>query len=42
MTKETCGKCAHCCDSYKGGFCEIRQKKVKLSDRCDRWEPKRR
>lgn len=38
--KEICKNCAHCKPSYKGGVCEISEKKVKLSATCESWRAK--
>lgn len=39
--KEVCKNCGHCKPTYKGGTCEVKGKKVKLSGTCERWCPKK-
>ncbi len=39
--KEVCKNCGHCKPTYKGGICEVKGKKVKLSGTCERWWPKK-
>jgi len=40
LRKEICKNCAHCHPSYKGGMCELKQKKTKLSATCEKWRAK--
>ena len=35
--KETCKTCKHCCPSYKGYVCEVKNKRTKLSGGCEKW-----
>lgn len=39
--KEICKNCTHCKPTYKGGQCEIKNKKVKLAGTCEDWRAKR-
>ena len=39
--KEICKNCLHCKPTYKGGACEWKGKKVKLSGTCEEWRPKK-
>lgn len=39
--KESCKNCMSCRPTYKGGYCEIKRKKVKLSGTCEDHTPKR-
>lgn len=39
--KEICKNCEHYKPTYKGGRCEVKEKKVKQKDTCDRWWPKK-
>jgi hypothetical protein len=39
--KEVCKNCQYCHPTYKGGYCEIKNKKIKLSAKCDSWKEKR-
>lgn len=39
--KEICKNCLHCKPTYKGGACEWKEKKVKLSGTCEEWRPKK-
>lgn len=39
--KEICKNCAKCKPTYKGGYCEDKMKKVRLSGTCEYWCPKR-
>lgn len=39
--KEICKNCVHCKPTYKGGSCEKKGKKVRLSGTCDNWETKK-
>ena len=42
MAKEICKNCDHCKPTYKGGMCEITQKKVNMSKgTCEDWRPKK-
>ena len=36
--KENCKTCAHCRESYGGGWCVRKKKKVKYSGACDKWK----
>lgn len=38
--KEICKNCAHCKPTYKGGRCEVKDKKVKLQGTCEDWRAK--
>ena len=38
--KEICKNCTHCKQTYKGGRCEIKDKKIRLSGTCEDWRPK--
>ena len=39
--KEICKNCVHCSPTYKGGMCDIKKKKVKLSGTgCEKWNAK--
>ena len=40
--KEICKNCIHCKPTYKGGRCEIKNKKVRMSGECscDNFRPK--
>ncbi len=40
--KETCKNCLHCKPTYKGGICEVKKKRVKLSGTCEDFRPKNR
>ena len=35
--KEICKNCEHCKPTYKGGRCEVKNKKVKLQGTCEDW-----
>jgi hypothetical protein len=35
--KEICKNCTHCSPTYKGGYCVVKDKKVKVSGTCDKW-----
>jgi AcrR family transcriptional regulator len=39
--KQTCKDCEHCKPTYKGGMCELKRKKVKLSGTCEDWRKKK-
>ena len=39
--KGICKNCAECKPTYKGGHCERKGKKVKLSGSCEEWRQKR-
>lgn len=38
--KEICKNCAHCGDTYKGGYCEVKKKKIKLQGTCEEFREK--
>ena len=38
--KEICKNCAHAAPTYKGVSCDIKGKKVKTQDTCERFVPK--
>lgn len=40
--KEICKNCAHCKPTYKGGACELKGKKTKLTETCVEWRAKKR
>jgi len=39
--KEICKNCIHCHPTYKGGMCEIKNKKIKLNGSCEEWRSKK-
>lgn len=39
--KEICKNCAECKPTYKGGICDLKNKKVKLQGTCESWRPKK-
>lgn len=40
--KETCANCVHSHPTYKGIRCEIKDKKVRKADTCEKFVEKRR
>ena len=36
--QETCKTCEHCKPTYKGGACELKGKRVKMTGTCEKWE----
>lgn len=39
--KRICKNCNHCKPTYKGGLCEVTDKKTKLNkEGCEEWKPK--
>lgn len=38
--KEICKNCIHAAPTYKGVSCDIKGKKVKAQDTCERYAPK--
>lgn len=40
MAKEICKNCGHCKPTYKGQYCDLKQKKVKRDSTCDKWRAK--
>lgn len=39
--KEICKNCGNCSQTYKGGYCTLKQKKVKLSGTCEDFHEKK-
>ena len=39
--KEICKNCIHHKPTYKGGICEVKNKKTKQQDTCEEWRAKR-
>ena len=39
-TKETCKTCTFCAPSYKGGYCELKDKKVSYNGACNQYSRK--
>ena len=39
--KEICKNCIHYKPTYKGGICEVKNKKTKQKDTCEEWRPKK-
>lgn len=35
MAADTCKNCVHCGPTYKGGWCRLKDKKVKLNGSCE-------
>ncbi len=40
--KETCKNCKSCHPTYKGQWCRIKKKRVKMNDSCDEWTERRK
>ena len=39
--KEICKNCIHNKPTYKGGICEVKNKKTKQQGACEEWRPKK-